>query len=380
VKEPVSAEDCKGSTAAVEDSLPGSSSSGHAAKGFTRTPPFLATVVNIGPEHADFFGTAPIVAQEIPKDIRRHRDQLSDFYAKWKKEMNITLRVEDEYSIIGRTPIEHGVIACEKLFSKADEISSAYSQVASIFLLCANAYPRHATVCYILAESCFNMAKISSRLISASWKLCHGFTMSLMTCGLREIRFPLIELMGRVSSPLLWYLQLYADLMDHVKTNMSLQGEEEFQGSYKQLPADIQISVFTNVLGKAEDMFKQTMDQIRQLAPTKLGQPEKKKLYTSCSLVESDKADFVRYRPKQKEVSATSSARESKDVEAKSEGDRPEKEEVYASSSCDEEDEEDFEESEIGKKLCDIKSRINSYVGEIKVLCELLRSLKIAEC
>jgi hypothetical protein len=395
VKEPVSAEDGKGSTAAVEDSLPGSSSSRHAARGFTRAPPLLATERIIGPWVVDTeqgkvpakspgsFGTAPIKAQEIPKEIRLRRCELSKFYAKWREENFGGLKkpkgpLDPAVALLPHTQIEYGIVDCEELYSTADEFSCAFTQMASIFLLCANAYPKHAPVCYTLAESCFNMAKISSRLISASWQLCHGFTMSLIRSGLSEIRYPLTDLMGRVCSPLLWYLELYFGLVEDLGTT-SFELDEEFQRGYKQPPAKSQISAFASVLDETEAMLKVTMDQIRQLVPAKRAPPHKKKATASSSLDESDDPESEESdRPGQEEISASSSALESKDVKAKSEGDRPEEkeEEVDASNSCDEEDSDD----EITESLSGVKARIISYVGDIKVFCKLLRNLKISEC
>jgi hypothetical protein len=281
---------------------------------------------------------AGIVAQEIPEDIKHQRRLLKDFYATWRKYKFVPPAGtvdEDEFTI---TPIKKyvtdiGLKDCEELCSTADHLASAYSQLASVFLLCANAYPKHAPTCYTLAESCFNMARISSRLLSASWKLNHGFTMSVLINGLDEVRYYLLELMSAINTPIFWYFQLYSDLVESVRTNKSFETGEEFQKGYEHLPAESQVSAFASMLGEAEAMLKEAFGQIRQL-----GKPE---------------GD----RPKQEEVSASSSARDESQMTL-----------------------QEFEESGIYKKICEVKGLIRSFAGDMKAFCELLKSLKISEC
>jgi hypothetical protein len=276
-----------------------------------------------------------LIAQEIPEDIRRQRFLLKELYAAWKEEKFGPYEMRRHGSrsaFIMTSPEEAGAEDCEEIFSTGDDFTSGYSQLASIFLLCANAYPKHAPACYSLADSCFSMAKISSRLLSASWKLNHGFTLSLMRTGLKELQSPLNDLMLVLTHPLMWYMQLYSDLVEHVMTtNESLN--EEFQKGYEHPPAESQISAFASMLGEAEAMLKEAFGQIRQL-----GGP---------------KGD----RPKQEEVSASSSARdESQGAEA------------------------EFEDAEMLERLRVVKDRIKSFVGDVRVFRGLLMNLKMSEC
>jgi hypothetical protein len=400
--------------AEVEDLPPGSPSPGRHAKICLTAPTFSEAgssmasdfrdrdlgEMHVGSERSTTKTSqrASIVAQDIPEHINRQRRLLKDFYADWREEKSGPSEgpVDEDVLMMAHlwmTGIDSALKDCQDFYSTADHLTSAFSQMASVFLLCANAYPKHAPVCYTLAESCFNMAKISSRLISASWKLCHGFTMSLMISGLEEISYHLHDLMFAINTPIFWYLQLHTDLVEHVMTTKSFERDEEFQKGYEQPPAESQISAFASVVDEAKVMLKET---IRQLAQAKRDRPEKKKVSTSSSACESQDAEAKSEegdRPEQKEFfSASSSARESKDAEAESEGNRLEQKEVSTSSSCDEEevsassscdeeeDETDDEESEISKNIRGIKDRISSLVGDVKTFYGLLKNLKISEC
>jgi hypothetical protein len=210
------------------------------------------------------------------------------------------------------------------------------------------------------------MAKISSRLLSASWKLNHGFAMSVSISGLDEIRYYLRDLLLVINTPSFWHFQLYSDLVELVRTNKPFETDEEFQRGYEHPPAESQVSAFASTLGEAEAMLKETLGQIRQLV-----QPEGE-------------------RPEQEEVSASSSAHDEAQETlgqirqlVQPEGERPEQEKVSASSSAHDEAqgaEKELEESEVYTKICGVKGRIDSFVGDMKTFCELLKNFKISEC
>jgi hypothetical protein len=221
---------------------------------------------------------ASVRAQDIPDDVKRQRNLLNDFYTAWKKnKFGPTEEAEDAgTSTAPAAPswIERGIENCKELSSVADDTTSQYSQLSTAFLVFANAYPKHAPTCYALAESCFTMATVSSRLLSASWKLTHGFTLSLKKSSFDEIEFPLRKLMLVFQTLFLSYHELYSKLVDHVTVNMTFERDEEFQLGYEQPPTESQISAFVDAFGVAADVLKKISEEMRQLAQPEPDRPK----------------------------------------------------------------------------------------------------------
>jgi hypothetical protein len=203
-----------------------------------------------------------ILAQEIPVDIRVQRNLLEDFYAAWFKEKF----GNPEVTWVGtweQNKLQNGFRVSKDFISSCDSYTSGYSQMACSFLLFANAYPKHAPLCYILADSSFTMAKVTSHFHSDSWKLIHHLTMSSITSDLDIIISTLKTVSQCIGILIFWYMEIYKTLCEHVVP----EREEQFQSGYKQLPAETQISAFFSWMGDAQAMLKETMKQMKQLLP-----------------------------------------------------------------------------------------------------------------
>jgi hypothetical protein len=215
---------------------------------------------------------------------------------------------------------------CKELVKTTDLLTSKYTQMASSFLLFANAYPKHAPLCCILADSCFTMAKLSSHLLSASWKFLHPLTMSSMTSDLDIIISPLNTMSSKIGIPLSWYIEIYNILCKHVKT----EREELFPTDCKQPPPETQISAFLSSLDDAQAMVNETLKQMKQLVPPEGDASEQK------------------VRPGPSSVGDECAGAKMKN-----------------------------EDSEAAQKLRGFEGSVDSFVGDLDVFLEILRNLNV---
>jgi hypothetical protein len=222
-----------------------------------------------------------IRAQDIPDEIKRQRRLLQDFYTAWKKEkLGPSEETEDAGTSFLKipTPTEIGLEKCEKLHSTADNLTSVFCQLSNAFLLFSNAYPKHAPTCYKLAEFCFKMATFSSRIISALWKLLHGFTLSSMGTAIKKIEFPLSNMLLTFHVLLLCFLNLYSEYVKYVTNKKSFERDEEFQIGYEQPPMESQISTFTSVVEVDSKKLGDIIVQIRNLVERQTDPPEQEEV------------------------------------------------------------------------------------------------------
>jgi hypothetical protein len=188
--------------------------------------------------------------QDIPDGIQYQRSMLQDFYTKWKKnKFGPSEESEDAAPTALKmpTPIKIGLANCDKLLSASDNVTSSFSQVSTGFLLFANAYPKHASTCYKLAEFSFKMATIASRILSASWKLTHGFTLSSTETAIGEIDSILNDLTPTFLKVYLQLDNLYSEYVNCVTTEKAFERDVQFQIGYKPPPMESQVSAFVSV-------------------------------------------------------------------------------------------------------------------------------------
>jgi hypothetical protein len=265
VTEPGSARDHKRTFTEVEDSSSGSDSD---ETNLSRMRSFSERGDSVGP-HVSFLAgmreeteqskpkkikIAGFPEQDIPDDIQSQRKMLQDFYTKWQKhKFGPSEESEDADTSTAATslklpiPIKTGLRNCDKLVTASDTVTSSFSQLSSKFLLFANAYPKLAPTCYKMAEYCFKMADIASRVLSASWKLNHGVTLSSMETAIGEVDSILTDLTPTFLKVYLQLENLYSEYVNYVTTEKAFERDPQFQEGYEYPPMETQISPFISV-------------------------------------------------------------------------------------------------------------------------------------
>jgi hypothetical protein len=217
----------------------------------------------------DDYKLAIVRMQDIPDVIKDQRRMLQDFYTAWKKH-KFRFRKESEDAGTSkvfnfwknRTLTEMGLENCEILPSLIDDFTSLYSQLSNAFLLFANAYSKHAPTCYKMAEFCFKMATLASRILTALWKLVHGFTLSSKANAIKKTEFPVTNILLSFYGVFLCFLNLYTEYVKYVTTKKSFEQDEEFQIGYEQRPIETQISAFTSVVDVDSEKLGKIIQEI----------------------------------------------------------------------------------------------------------------------
>jgi hypothetical protein len=276
---------------------------------FLEEPPIVVppTRVSLGKLYEDIERSEPkkikiegFPAQDIPDDITCQRRQLQEFYTAWKKHKFGPSEESEDAGTSGTsatatdlkmpTPIETGLRNCEKLPSASDNSTSSFSQLSINFLLFANAYPKHAPTCYEMAEYCFKMATIASRVLSASWKLTHGFTLSSVETAIGEINLILINLTPTFLKVYLQLENLYLEYVKYVMNNETFERDEEFQMGHKQPPMESQISAFMRVAETNLETVLEVLAQMRKFV-YRLRDPPKKGEVSRVQRMEVEEPD-----------------------------------------------------------------------------------------
>jgi hypothetical protein len=234
--------------------------------------PFFPEHPEMGLPEIQANSLAVIRFRAIPDDIKRQRSLLQDFYTTWKKEkFRSSKETEDEGTSvegsIRKTPpqTEIGLKNCERITSSSDDLISAFSQLSNAFLLFANAYPKHAPTCYKMAESSFNMAILVSKVLSALWKLNHGFTLSSMETAIEKLETPITHILLAFNNASMCYHHLYTKFVKYVTSKKTFDPDEEFQIGYEQPPIEAQILAFTSAVDVSSVKLGEVIVQIRKL-------------------------------------------------------------------------------------------------------------------
>jgi hypothetical protein len=123
-----------------------------------------------------------------------------------------------------------------------------------------------------MAELSFKMATLASQLLSALWKLNHGFTLSSMETAIQELNSPLTFLLLRYNIACMTFQYLYTIFVKHVTSKKAFERDEEFQIGYEQPPIEAQILKFTKAVDVNSVKLGEVIVQIRKLVerPTDL--------------------------------------------------------------------------------------------------------------
>jgi hypothetical protein len=223
-----------------------------------------------------------IRSQDVPECIKHQRHQLQEFYTAWKKyKFGPSEKSEEAGTSASATDLKMhyltkiGLRKCEELPSTTDFLTTILCQVSNAFLLFANAYPKHAPACYKMAELCFEMATFTSRVLSALWKLIHGFTLSSMESAINEIESRLDFIIMTFYNVFFCFQYLYSLYVNDVTKKKSFERDEEFQIGYEQPPTESQISAFIRVADVDTKKLGEIILQIRKLVEPPIDPKEK---------------------------------------------------------------------------------------------------------
>jgi hypothetical protein len=254
--EPGSSREHKRTFAEVEDSSSGSDSDG--TKLSRSVGPRVSFLAGMREESEQSkrkkMKTGGFPEQDIPDDIQSQRKMLQDFYTMWQKhkfgpseESGDAATSTPATSLKLPIPIKTGLRNCDKLVSDSDTVTTSFSQLSANFLLFANAYPNLAPTCYKMAEYCFKMADIASRVLSASWKLTHGVTLSSMETAIAEVDSILTDVTATFLKVYLQLENLYSEYVNYVTTEKAFERDPQFQEGYEYPPMETQISPFISM-------------------------------------------------------------------------------------------------------------------------------------
>jgi hypothetical protein len=96
------------------------------------------------------------------------------------------------------------------------------------------------------------MATLASRILTASWKLTHGFTLSMET-AIGEINIILTNLTLTFLKVYLQLENIYSEYVNYVTNQKAFERDVEFQIGYEQPPIESQISEFVTMAEVNED-------------------------------------------------------------------------------------------------------------------------------
>jgi hypothetical protein len=110
------------------------------------------------------------------------------------------------------------------------------------------------------------MAAFASRILTALWKVTHGFTLSSEESAIKKLEFPLTNILLSFHTIFLLFHDLYCRYVTHVTNKKSFEQDEEFQIGYEQPPMESQIMAFGSVMEIAEDKCYKILPQMKNFA------------------------------------------------------------------------------------------------------------------